>query len=113
MYGGCWNLCTAARQEFAIPECNGVSDKTTVCEYFKNDCGKMFGGCYPAEGPIPLFADPGCDGNEDRSDETCEWFRNACGKKFGGCYPKSGPIPMFADPGCPRYDKLVGCSCEA
>lgn len=59
-YGECYDFCAEQRKEFDIPECKGVSGKKQVCEYMKNDCGKVFGGCYPAEGPIPGWGVPAC-----------------------------------------------------
>lgn len=59
-FGSCYDFCAESRKEFPVPECNGVSDEVLICEYFKSDCGELFGGCYSNKGPIPGWAVPTC-----------------------------------------------------
>lgn len=59
-FGSCYDFCAESRKEFPVPECNGVSDEVLICEYFKSDCGELFGGCYSNKGPIPGWMIPTC-----------------------------------------------------
>ena len=79
----CYDYCLEPRKVFDLPECNGISGKQLVCEYFKNPCpGKEYepyGGCYAADGPTPLFAAPECP-PPDESCRICIDNVNDCGK---------------------------------
>lgn len=66
-FGSCYDFCAESRKEFPVPECNGVSDEVLICEYFKSDCGELYGGCYSNKGPIPGWAVPTCPPASDPS----------------------------------------------
>lgn len=80
-FGSCYDFCAESRKEFPVPECNGVSDEVLICEYFKSDCGELFGGCYSNKGPIPGWMIPTCPPESEpkpepqpapKQDPTCQ-----------------------------------------
>lgn len=80
-FGSCYDFCAESRKEFPVPECNGVSDEVLICEYFKSDCGELYGGCYSNKGPIPGWMIPTCPPASDpkpepqpapKQDPTCQ-----------------------------------------
>lgn len=94
-FGSCYDFCAESRKEFPIPECNGVSGEVLLCEYFKSDCGEVYGGCYNSKGPIPGWAIPTCppepkpETPKPEQDPTCQICvdnANDCGQWYGECY---------------------------
>lgn len=66
-----------------------------LCEYFKSDCGEVYGGCYNSKGPIPGWAIPTCppepkpETPKPEQDPTCQICvdnANDCGQWYGECY---------------------------
>ncbi|KAK4621214.1 hypothetical protein CLAFUW4_07582 [Fulvia fulva] len=79
-YGGCYNTCTGPVPIYAVPECpcddnpsDGIQRPDDCpkpkpgekCEWYYNECGARYGGCYPEAGPIPGWAAPECVKTDD------------------------------------------------
>ncbi|KEZ44513.1 hypothetical protein SAPIO_CDS3531 [Scedosporium apiospermum] len=101
-------------------DCSSV----TVCADYINECGLMYGGCFPDCTPWPTFTPPPCptttstlkthavkptkrpecsDGGEHI---ICVDKVNECMMKYGGCYDYCAtPTPSFITPVCPTSTK--------
>ncbi|CAI4216363.1 unnamed protein product [Parascedosporium putredinis] len=96
----------------------------TVCADYINDCGMMYGGCFPDCRPWPTFTAPPCptgsstlqtrtSTNTDHPEcsdgaprTKCVDKVNDCGKKYGGCFDYCAtPTPSFSTPPCPSTKK--------
>ncbi|KAI6467935.1 hypothetical protein MCOR15_002350 [Pyricularia oryzae] len=101
----------------------------TVCWDGINECGEMYGGCFPDCTPWPTFTKPPCSLTEARpttfstitsppvvnstsivssatgtncfSRTVCWEAVNNCGIQYGGCFPDCRPWPTFTRPACP------------
>ncbi|KAI6381644.1 hypothetical protein MCOR25_001114 [Pyricularia grisea] len=101
----------------------------TVCWDGTNECGEMYGGCFPDCTPWPTFSKPPCPSIEVKPttfstitsppvisgtglvtgftgtncfNRTVCWEAvNNCGIPYGGCFPDCRPWPTFTRPACP------------
>ncbi|TGZ81424.1 hypothetical protein EX30DRAFT_262651 [Ascodesmis nigricans] len=89
-----------------------TSSCVTICADYINECGQMYGGCFPDPACTggtawPTFSKPPCTSPTGSPYPTCG-FRcvdavNECGMKYGGCYDScAGPFPFPAPP-CPSF----------
>lgn len=124
-YGGCYPSCSGfTSPTFTDPGCPTITSSSstlsasascqlTVCADHVNECGLMYGGCYPACSgyPTPSFSVPPCPTTSSSSDPIptasctltmCADYINECGMMYGGCYPAcSGyPTPTYVPPPC-------------
>ncbi|EWC44096.1 hypothetical protein DRE_07231 [Drechslerella stenobrocha 248] len=77
-----------------------------LCADGVNECGIMYGGCFPAcPGlPTPTFTPPPCPTTNKKCDTIlCADMVNECGMMYGGCFEAcpDSPTPTFAPPPCP------------
>ncbi|KAH6685339.1 hypothetical protein F5X68DRAFT_262593 [Plectosphaerella plurivora] len=125
-YGGCFSDCKPY-PSFTAPPCPTGSTSTpvptsadncstrTVCADYINECGMMYGGCFPDCKPWPSFTAPPCpsggsstppypvpttstDNGCDRT--VCVDYVNECGMAYGGCHPDCAPYPTYTPPPC-------------
>ncbi|KAK4132403.1 hypothetical protein BT67DRAFT_88680 [Trichocladium antarcticum] len=129
MYGGCYKDCKPW-PTFTPPPCTQTSSVTTVststssctntvsvCWDGINECGQMYGGCFPDCQPWPTFTPPPCSSSAtitsvptggpssscDGSGKSVCWDgMNDCGVPYGGCFPDCKPWPTFTAPPCTK-----------
>ncbi|KAI5858483.1 hypothetical protein BZA05DRAFT_381378 [Tricharina praecox] len=125
-YGGCFAdpKCTGgtAWPTFTAPACNSTTITEilpsttpcpTICADYINDCGSMYGGCFPdpkctGGTAWPTFTPPPCTNTSSTTTEPCRTICvdaiNTCGMKYGGCYEdpqcNGGIKPTFTTPSC-------------
>ncbi|PWW75897.1 hypothetical protein C7212DRAFT_280443 [Tuber magnatum] len=120
MFGGCFldPVCTGGTKwpTFTKPPCNSTtttSASTTctrvICADYINECGQMYGGCFPDPACTggtawPTFSKPPCP-TTSCSHSICYDGIDKCGQFYGGCTlaPECGgpKTPTFSRPPCP------------
>ncbi|KAJ6260635.1 hypothetical protein Dda_4862 [Drechslerella dactyloides] len=85
----------------------------TLCADAVNECGMMYGGCFPAcpGWPTPTFTPPPCPTPKKCDIILCSDAVNECGMMYGGCFEAcpDSPTPTFTPPPCPSgWDKGHG-----
>ncbi|KAK6497217.1 hypothetical protein TWF506_004692 [Arthrobotrys conoides] len=77
----------------------------TLCYDGVNECGMLYGGCFPAcpDSPTPTFVPPPCPTTTACDLHLCVDAVNECGMMYGGCFPACPgiPTPTFTPPPCP------------
>ncbi|KAK6498379.1 hypothetical protein TWF481_010970 [Arthrobotrys musiformis] len=79
----------------------------SLCYDGVNECGMMYGGCFPAcpDSPTPTFSPPPCPTPTPKECDIhlCVDAINECGQMYGGCFPACPgiPTPTFTPPPCP------------
>ena len=134
-YGGCFPdpTCTGGTvwPSFTKPPCSTTSTSAiptsspcpTICVDYVNECGMMYGGCFPEPACTggtawPSFPKPPCPttistaSTASSSTPTvspcptiCADYINECGQMYGGCFPDpactGGTVwPTFTKPPC-------------
>ncbi|KAK6525252.1 hypothetical protein TWF694_005398 [Orbilia ellipsospora] len=81
----------------------------SLCADMVNECGMMYGGCFPAcpGWPTPQFTPPPCPTATKCDQQICVDDVNECGMMFGGCFDAcpGSPTPTFVPPPCPPGSK--------
>ena len=86
----------------------------TICADYINECGAMYGGCFPdpkctGGTAWPTFTPPPCTTTTSTSSEPCPTicadYINECGAMYGGCFPDpkctgGTAWPTFTPPPC-------------
>jgi len=130
------SACTTIVTSTTASDCSS----RTVCWDGINECGMMYGGCFPDCTPWPTFEPPPCTTTKPgtlntttnpgtlitttnrptvittRTSDcaiTCWDGINNCGQTYGGCWPGCSQMPTFTAPECPITTTATSTCAEA